>query len=408
MGKVYNIGEDRNDPKNLIATKDYVDGVAKQISGIIVNHVNNPKAHDVLERSPEIVIDGSYSIDGFPYPEMEISSYSENNDTISTDTLAELKNRPTSIEVSQLIANATDRVKKDFDDTINKIINDSGGIRKLKDLVAILSNTESTKLLDDILKDKISRDNLEAHSNNGTHITNRDRDALNILRSLAEVGFMDWDAKEGEVNFIMNKPTSMPANGGNADTVGGYSPEDMVNKNTHDLIIGAEDNNYPLTSVDLYVEKSNENCGYIKLKIEDFHGGNIFFRNGIYRLNDIDLVRGRSPLSNDLILAGNKNNSIFYDTNFKLEKVTIKDLYFEKCTIILKNNNTIKDCEFVDCNIIFDIADGNLFTTNILNHCTVQGSGICMHNILTFNRLIGIDSINYIGPENIIEGNIKI
>lgn len=73
-----------------------------------------------------------------------------------------------------------------------------------------------------------------------------------------------------------------------------------------------------------------------------------------------------------------------------------------------KNNNTIKDYEFVDCNIIFDIADGNLFTTNILNHCTIQGSGICMHNILTFNRLIGMDSINYIGPENIIEGNIKI
>lgn len=406
MGKVYSVGKDKTNSKTLLATKDYVDGMAKQLTGFLVNHNNDTRAHDSLIKRTELPIDESFTVEDLPLKIERIEVNNSNGVNLTPDELLNLKNRPTGIEVSQLIANATDRAKKEFEESVNKILNSKNSFNKLKDLMTILNTEDATQLLNKVLETRLSKGDLEVHSRSKSHITENERAALNLLLELFKNG-IDWET-EGGIGYIKNKPLALPANGGNADTVGGFTPEELVNKSVHDLIIGVEGANYPTSMVDIYVESDNSNYSYIKTKIEDFGFGNIFFRNGVYRLNEINLARGRHSSNADVLLSGNKNNSIIYDTNCIFnQKITIRDLCFENCNITIESGVTIEYCEFVNCSIIFT-GNANIFNYNFLNNCRVGNNGVCMGNIITYNRIINGEPILYIGPNNLIQSNISL
>ena len=406
MGKVYSVGEDKSNPKSLLATKEYVDGVAKQLTGFLVNHTNDSRAHDTLIKRSELSIDGSYTTEDLPLKIETITIGEGNGVSLTPDELLNLKNRPTGMEVSQLIANATDRIKKEFEESINKILNTNDAFSKLKDLVTILSSEDGTRLLDEVLQTRLSKDELDEHARLNTHINAEDRKALDGVVALFKSG-IDWNADYG-INSIKNKPDSLPANGGNADTVGGYTTEQLINKNTHDLIIGVAGAKYPASTLDLCVEVDNSNCSYIKAKIEDFSNGSIFFRNGIYRFNELNFGKGRHPSNADIILSGNKNNSILFDTNCLFNhKITVRDLCFESANIVIQNGVVVEHCEFINCNVVFD-GNGSIFNYNFLNNCRVNNNSVCMNNIITYNRLINTTPILYIGPDNILQYNISL
>lgn len=66
--------------------------------------------------------------------------------------------------------------------------------------------------------------------NNDVHITSDEREKLSRINDGAEVNVQsNWnETNETSDAFIKNKPTSLPANGGNADTVGGHTVESDV------------------------------------------------------------------------------------------------------------------------------------------------------------------------------------
>ena len=72
------------------------------------------------------------------------------------------------------------------------------------------------------------------HIDNGdVHITSTERKKLSEIADGAEVNVMsDWnETDETSDAFIKNKPASLPANGGNADTVNGHTVESNVPQN---------------------------------------------------------------------------------------------------------------------------------------------------------------------------------
>ena len=106
---------------------------------------------------------------------------------------------------------------------IDNIINNKGATDAINKIIKITSEHKDAI---DLFKNLIDKDELKSHEQNGLHITEKDRIALNLLLKFIDKGCADWNASEGEPNYIRNKPESLKANGGNSDTVGGCRAED--------------------------------------------------------------------------------------------------------------------------------------------------------------------------------------
>lgn len=78
------------------------------------------------------------------------------------------------------------------------------------------------KLKTEVLAKKVDKEAGKALSTND--YTNSDKAKLDAIETGAQKNVKpDWSAAPGAVSEILNKPTSLPANGGNADTVAGFT-----------------------------------------------------------------------------------------------------------------------------------------------------------------------------------------
>ena len=79
--------------------------------------------------------------------------------------------------------------------------------------------------------------------------------------------------KGGKTSGIKNKPDSLPANGGNADTVGGFSIEHLMNHQVVDYIIGYDD------KCDIRINEDQSNVSVINQILAN---NSIAFKKGVY------------------------------------------------------------------------------------------------------------------------------
>lgn len=172
---------------------------------------------------------------------------------------------------------------------------------------------------------------------------------LNAITTTGKVT-SDWNETDEDAgSFIRNKPKALPALGGNAATVGGYSAEELVNsRKPATIVIGTSYNDNPFTEKDVdflcdgtndftVIEKAFE---YIR---ED--GGTVLFREGTYRLggdsvstailtihncfiqgNGVARIEFNSPVKNAMILNSCTIEGIFFSTNKGTPTVSI-DFY---------------------------------------------------------------------------------
>lgn len=312
--------------------------------------------------------------------------------------------KPTKFEMEQSLNDTKSDLIKYMDDIYMRIINTPNIINKLRDISTILNEDEISAGLLNTLAYKLNFEDFKEHNESSIHMNNNDRKALNVLIKCIISGFADWNAEDGACNAIKNKPESLPANGGNADTVSNHNIRDLINKDDYDVVIGTSFEKYSKDSCDIYAEEGRLNDDVIENAIESIKGsGIILFKRGYYNLNHLFLDYSGTRIINgaDCRLSWIHVNEAIFANNS-----VFKNIAFDKSRIFIKSNCEFKDVKFANCTIVFDSSVGCKITDCAFDKCVFEYEGSIMNNIIKFNRYIQTKPIVYIGGNNIISDNI--
>ena len=347
MAKVYNINNEGDKVPSIEYIQELVKMIGDELRTLNTNFPGFPSIKsDVKE------IDTS---------KKEISTVSA--DKIKTNPkrrfvnealLTSFANKPSNFEVEQSIL----KVKQELEDSINKsymkIVNTPNAIKKLRDIAMILNEDEVADGLLNTLSTKINNDDFKVHEESTAHMNNNDRKALNILLKCLADGFGDWNAEEGAVNAIKNKPESLPANGGNAESICNHSLKDIINKDDVDLVIGTKDC-YSKDSCDIYADNNVVDMKLFESEISNLHDNCIvLFKRGKYNMEYLDAQYYLPMIFKG---ADRRLSCINVDDHAKLSNATFKHICFENSTIYIKS-----DCELID--VAFNI-NSRIFKTNV-------------------------------------------
>lgn len=203
----------------------------------------------------------------------------------------------------------------------------------------------------------------------------------------------------------------MPANGGNADTISGYSIDALLNHQIEDSIIGVINGKYNKERADIILtEDADENAKiirYIKNKTEGMYS----FLSGTYLFTDFYLNMDSSLYGNITIKGTGNRNTIFKTENGTINgTIYIKDIVFIQSELHIISNCTFDNVRFVDCTIHIDGSNEVTIKNCILENCTILTSGkfgTCNKNIIIYNRFIKSHLPNIVGLNNIIDNNIE-
>ena len=247
-------------------------------------------------------------------------------------------------ELEVMERDITNNLKISMNQVVDNIINNKGATSAINKLSKEIAKNKS---IVDLFKNLVDEEELKEHLKDSSHITEEDRVALNLLLKFINNGFADWKAKKGEANYIKNKPSALPAKGGNANTVGGYKPEELINKQVAKCIIGINNSNgYTKNDVNVYLDKDTVNT------LSD-----CLCANSLTHIVDIS---NNSKL-HDIYFT---NSDIIIDCN----ESEITDVVFKKCNITFKaSRSIIKNCRFIDCAFNMNVLSNSIIRDNILS-----------------------------------------
>ena len=413
MPTIYNIyGKDSDNSNNMIPSKEYVDRLAVIIVDSILEFINNntPMDNSIVDisyDSEDIDISQNKSVSTVPVDMIDTDS---NHQFISSALMNIFKDKPSRLDLDNSINGLRSELLMKIDQYFNNILNTTNALQKIKEVFSFINSDDKFNDFMSELANKVSSDDLDDHIKSSLHLNNNDRKALNLLLSFIETGCADWNATPEDPNYIRNKPESLPANGGNADTLEGHSFNDIVNKQSVDAIVGVDSQNYPSYSVDYLVnndESDESNFDDIMKKINDSHRGVYNFKTGMYRGESIELNSAADPYT-EIVVAGNGKNTIFNVKDISLNGyVTLKDLAINNATIRIGSNCKFDNVTFRNCDIIIS---GN---NNIIKWCDILSSkfsyvGPCYNNIIAYNRYDNKLNLVFTGANNIASNNIEI
>lgn len=288
--------------------------------------------------------------------------------------------------VSETNENTMTRVKSMIDSKVANIFNaPEAQLEVVRSLAFELKNNDTVKNFMDLYTKCVKNEEFQEHAlNDKIHMSRTDIALLENVKSLLESGV-----------FEVNIPESLPANGGNADTVGNYKPEDLFNnREFYDYTVGTSD--YTKSQASVIIEKGEDLEVFTELSdmLHRVPGLNILVKPGSYYINDELVIRA----SNSTIRGIGQLS--------KLVGATIK---------IIGNNNIIENISFVNGNdkvvnseAIVIIGDNNTIRScNIMNYnrgVVVEGS----NNKVIFNTMINVrqEAVLLTSADNSNYGNI--
>lgn len=325
---------------------------------------------------------------------------------VNNALLSAISYKASKFDVDRAIDNTKNDLKSYMDEIYTRIINTPNVINKLRDISVILNEDKELAGLLNALADKLNIEDFNEHIVSTTHMNNNDRKALNVLIKCLTDGFADWNAEDGAINYIKNKPESLPANGGNADTVANHSIKDLINKDDYDIVIGTSTEKYSKDSCDIYAKDCVIDPYELEEALESMKGsGIILFKRGYYCLEHagLNIVCKSHRIFNGV---DSRLSWIHTDRDTHIDNATFKNIGFDRTKIYINSNCDIKDVRFSNCEIILNKSEGCNITDCIFDNCTFKIEGNMINNIIKFNRFIKTRPIQYIGGNNIISENI--
>lgn len=252
---------------------------------------------------------------------------------------------------------------------------------------------------------------------------------LNAITTTGEI-MSDWnETNEDSGSFIRNKPSKLPADGGDSSTVESYSASQLVNsRKGATLVIGCTSSGFTTKDVDFLCTGTGDSS-IISNAFDSINeiGGSILFREGVY-LIDTPLIFSKSNVilksSGGVTLkcGFTEDVPILYMTG---DNNTIENIMFDSdvnvdgvCLRLTGDTNTVKGCKFKIGHGVM-ISSGS-FNKIINNSFNVGKTGVyvnildeaCFGNIINDNTIIdyklgvNIESdTNKTNGNNIINGN---
>ena len=283
------------------------------------------------------------------HPEKHLPSIIEEDSThrfVTEDQINNWGSKATVDFVTTEDAKVLSMAKAIVDSKISTLLNSSSDqLQVLRSLSFELKEDTTVKQFLDLYNECAKSSELTNHMNDKCHMTQEDRYLLNNVSSALKTGLNpEWED-------VHNRPESLPANGGNADTVGGYTAQELLdNKDFYDFIIK------PST-----------------LNFEDLGKGNVLIKKGSYFIvedDELTIKTSGSTISGVGILT-------------EMLGISIR---------IIGNNNTIQ-------NIKFDSPNDKIVNKTCIyvegDYNTIKSNTIC-----NYDRAIVIE-----GSNNIIESN---
>lgn len=268
----------------------------------------------------------------------------------------------------------------------------------LRSLAFELKKDDVVKQFFDLFNNCAKNKELQDHTlNSNIHMNQSDRILLTDVKEALTSGLNpDWkENNPSSVKYIENKPTTLPANGGNSDTVGGYTAEELLsNKSFYDYTIGTS--NYTSDEVSILANDDSivDTVEEVINLINKGKGYSVLFRPGSYLVEK------------ELIIKASNTTFTGIGNISKLLGASIK---------IIGNNNIIENMTLSnsDDNIVNNIAlyiEGN---DNIIRFNTIMNynEGIIVegsNNIINNNTLVNIrnSTIKILSNINANYGNI--
>lgn len=392
MSKVYTIYDGK------IPSIEYIDELKKMIEDELVSLNSDFSGFPSIKASNE---DLPVGIKEQPVIKAKQVKTDSDHKFVTDGILSTMVDKPSKFEVEQALAKTKQEMLDMVNDIYMRIINTPNVINKLRDISNILDGDEIANGLLNTLSYKLNIEDFEAHNKSCIHMNNNDRKALNVLIKCLSGGFADWNADSTEYNSIKNKPESLPANGGNADTIANHTVRDLVNTE-YDIVIGRDHMKYSEDCCDIYAKN-----GIIDFAILSSLLGSIsnipvvLFKRGEYEIDSIDNV------NKTVIFKGESNRlsiikrAIITMNNFIFEDISIND-----SIVCINSNNELKNILFNNCTIIFNRSENCNIAWCQFNNCKFEYKGSLIRNIIKFNRYTHTKPIQYIGGNNIISENI--
>lgn len=402
MSNVFYIDDnDRGDINNQLASVAYVNSTVKKLQDIITKYISttiNPQ---------DINFTDSVDILPIPKPELNINinatdvNTDSNHKFISETEISVLKDKPTTYDVDKSIAGLKKEIIQIINERFDNILNSKNSLNNIKYLINVLENDNNMKNILDLINSKASLEDLEEHKESFTHVNNIDRKAINLLIKFIEKGCSDWNADKDQPNYIRNKPDSLPANGGDADTVSGYTTDYLINKQSEDLIIGTPLKGYTEEEVDIMIS-SIEDAAIVFNKMRP---GLYFFRKGKYIIDSISIKNN----DGEIIIKGSGNNTIFIGSNgLRVGKnCSINNLCIEETSVNIFSQCKFNNVTFKDCCISFLSSEEITITNCTFENCSFIFNGACFNNLIIGCRFKNTNPPVYTGGNNLFTNNIS-
>ena len=384
----------------------YINSRFKMIEDILNNHINSCEAHKInykvdLDLQP---IEINKTIAPIKQENVEIKAEElltdPNNRFISDIEIDEFKNKVGKLEMQDSIDNASKEIKTLLAKQIDNLLNSKDIMNGIANLLSLLQNNQDAKDLMDELSNIINKDDFKRHINSEYHLTDDDRIALDQLLKFIKIGCADWDAVEGDPNYIRNKPNKLPADGGNADTVGGLCAGKLINKQLDYRIFGIEGvDTYNNNQVNIIFGDQYKTDSLEKL----LKKGTInALREGEYNIESLIIPE-------QCTLHGAHSSTICNAKVCLNNRSSIKDLSFYNCDIFIigSSNVDIFNNIFTSCNISIVSTYCSMIKNNrfIDTNFAIQSM---TDSIITENILASSNGLKYIGGNNIITNNVYI
>ena len=313
---------------------------------------------------------------------------------ISDIELEKLNECISKTELNTTVKEITNNFKMALNDQLDNILNNRDAINAINSIKDVISNNQESL---DLFKDLVSKEEFKDHLNDGLHLSSEDRIALNLLLKFIDKGCADWNAVEGDANYIRNKPSSLPANGGNAETLGGYCVYKLMTKQSEKYIIGINTaKTYGLNEVNLLLTAKNVNK--LEKYLVDFTS--ICIREGDYQPQNLNI--------GTVTLYGVGDGTQICNSNVKISNSKIRDLKFINCNITINGaSGSLQNIVFENC--VINLLDVNqyIIKNNIFRNCKFTMDKI-YNSIIKDNIFDSTMALIYFGGGNIISDNVII
>lgn len=291
----------------------------------------------------------------------------KNNRFVTDAEKVSWNNKVESSYVDELANKTLTTAKSIIDMKVANIFNASEDqLEVIRSLAFELKNNDTVKNFMDLYNACTKNEEFQEHAlNDKIHMSRNDIALLENVKSLLESGVFEVDI-----------PESLPANGGNADTVGNYEPESLLNNRSfYDYTIGTSEYNKEQVNVIVEDNIELETFNRINGLLQKNQSLNILFKPGSYNIEKEIVIK-----ASNFTFRGIGNLSKLVGASIRIigDNNTIENISFvngsdkivdREAIIIEGNNNIIKSCNIINYNrgIVLEGSNNKIIYNSMIN-----------------------------------------